>query len=67
MENFGARVKSELKQQGKMQKELGAYLQVNKSTLSQWLNDVNEPPMSCIVKIAVFLGVTTDYLLGLEK
>ena len=67
MENFGERVKSELKQQGKMQKELCEYLQVNKSTLSQWLSNVNEPPMSCIVKIAVFLGVTTDYLLGLEN
>lgn len=67
MENFGARVKSELKQQGKMQKELCEYLQVNKSTLSQWLNDVNEPPMACIVKIAVFLGVSTDYLFGLEN
>ena len=40
---------------------------VSKSTLSEWLNDKNEPPMSVIVEIAKFLEVSTDYLLGIEK
>ncbi|MDE7306764.1 MAG: helix-turn-helix domain-containing protein [Clostridia bacterium] len=66
MEVFGERVKKELKEQGKMQKDICEYLHVNKSTLSQWLSGVNEPPMYCIVEIARFLDVTTDYLLGLE-
>lgn len=66
MEKFGARVKSELKAQGKMQKDLCLYLNVNKSTMSEWLNDKNEPPMRIIVDIAKFLEVSTDYLLGLE-
>lgn len=39
----------------------------NKSTLSEWLNDNNEPSMQYIVEIATFLGVSTDYLLGLEQ
>ena len=67
MEKFGVRVKRELKVQGKMQKDLCLYLNVNKSTMSEWLNDKNEPPMRIIVEIAKFLGVTTDYLLGLEN
>lgn len=66
MEIFGKRVKKELKEQGKQQKELCEYLNVKKSTLSEWLNNNNEPKMKYIVDIAVFLEVSTDYLLGLE-
>lgn len=66
MEHFGLRVKNELKAQDKMQKDLCEYLNVNKSTLSEWLNDKNEPPMRIIVEIAKFLDVSTDFLLGLE-
>lgn len=66
MEIFGQRVKAELKATGKKQKDLCEYLNVNKSTLSEWLNDNNEPSMQYIVKIATYLGVSTDYLLGLE-
>lgn len=67
MKIFGIRVKQELKEQGKLQKDLCEYLKVNKSTLSEWLNDNNEPSMQYIVEIATFLGVSTDYLLGLEQ
>ncbi len=66
MEIFGQRVKSELKETGKKQKDLCEHLNVNKSTLSEWLNNNNEPSMEYIVKIATYLGVSTDYLLGLE-
>ncbi len=66
MEIFGKRIKKELLEQGKMQKDLAIHLGVQKSTLSEWLNNNNEPPMHIIPKIAVFLDVTTDYLLGLE-
>ena len=47
--------------------ELAKELQVQKSTLSEWLRDKNEPPMGMIVKIALYLNVSTDYLLGLES
>ncbi|MDE6373348.1 MAG: helix-turn-helix domain-containing protein [Clostridia bacterium] len=66
MKQFGEKVKKELKTQGKMQKDLCEYLGVKKSTMSQWLNDVNEPSMQIVVKIAKYLKVSTDYLLGLE-
>ena len=67
MEIFGLRVKQELKQQNKKQVELAKYLNVQKSTLSEWLNNNNEPPMKAIVDIATFLNVSTDYLLVLEN
>ncbi len=66
MDIFGIRVKKELKEQGKKQTELAKFLQVKKSTLSEWLNDNNEPPMNIIPQIAIYLDVSTDYLLGLE-
>ena len=67
MKIFVILVKQELKEQGKLQTDLCEYLKVNKSTLSEWLNDNNEPSMQYIVEIATFLGVSTDYLLGLEQ
>ncbi len=66
MEIFGQRVKKELKEQGKTQVQLADYLQIRRSTLCEWVNNNNEPPMVCIVQIAKFLDVSTDYLLGLE-
>lgn len=66
MEVFGIRVKQELKVQNKKQVDLANHLNVRKSTLSEWLNGNNEPPMKTIVDIALFLNVSTDYLLGLE-
>ncbi|MDE6868753.1 MAG: helix-turn-helix domain-containing protein [Clostridia bacterium] len=67
MEIFGKRVKQELQEQNIQQKDLCEFLNVKKSTLSEWLNGKNEPPMRIIVQIAIFLEVTTDYLLGLEN
>ena len=67
MDSFGSRVKNELKNQGKLQKELCSFLNVKKSTLSEWLNDNNEPSIKYIVQIAIYLDVSTDYLLGLEN
>ena len=66
MKIFGERVKSVLKENGKTQKELALALCVQTSTLCEWLNDHNEPPMQIIVDIAKTLEVSTDYLLGLK-
>ena len=66
MEIFGKRVKKELKEQGRTQTELADFLNVRKSTVSEWVNDNNEPPMEAIVETAIFLCVPPDYLLGWE-
>lgn len=67
MKDFGIRIKEELKLQNKKQVDLAKHLNVQKSTLSEWLNDNNEPPMKTIVDIALYLDVSTDYLLGLKE
>ena len=41
-------------------------LNVQTSTLCEWLNGHNEPPIQAIVDIAKYLDVSTDYLLGLK-
>ena len=66
MKIFGEKVKQELKLQNKKQVDLANHLSVQKSTLSEWLNGNNEPPMKTIVDIALYLNVSTDYLLGIE-
>ena len=67
MKIFGERVKQVLKETGLTQKALAGQLQVQTSTLCEWLNDHNEPPMQTIVDIAKLLEVSTDYLLGLKE
>ena len=66
MKVFGERVKKELKEMGKTQKDLAKAINVQTSTLCEWLNDHNEPSMQAIVDIAVWLGVSTDYLFGIK-
>ena len=66
MKIFGERVKQTLKELDFTQKWLAECLQVRTSTLCEWLNDHNEPPMQVIVDIAHILDVSTDYLLGLK-
>jgi len=67
MKIFGERIKTELKQQGLTQKWLAGELKVLPSTLCEWLNDNNEPPMQIIVDIALKLQVSADYLLGIKE
>ena len=67
MKGFGERVKRSLKELGKTQKEMARALNVQPSTLCEWLNGHNEPPMQAIVDIAVWLDVSTDYLLGIKE
>lgn len=45
---------------------LAKILQVNHYTVSRWENGIIEPTIRHLYNIAVYFGVTTDYLLGLE-
>ena len=67
MKIFGERVKRLLKDTGLTQKASADALNLQPTTLCEWLNDHNEPPMQAIVDIAVYLDVSTDYLLGLKE
>ena len=67
MKIFGERVKQTLKEMGWTQKTLADRLRVQTSTLCEWLNDHNEPPMQMIVDIALALEVSSDFLLGIKE
>lgn len=67
MKIFGERVKALLKENGITQKKLAEKLNVQPSTLCEWLNGNNEPPMQVIVDIACHFKTTTDYLLGVTE
>ena len=49
------------------QVELAKKLNVSKQSVSNWENDNIQPSVEMLVKISKVFGVTTDYLLGLEK
>lgn len=52
---------------GISQIELAKKLGVTKQSVSNWENDNILPSIEMLIKIATFFGVSTDYLLGLDK
>ena len=47
-------------------KQLAKALNTTDAAISNWENDINEPKITYLKVIAIYFGVTTDYLLGLE-
>ena len=47
-------------------KELSKKLNVSINLIYEWEKGRCEPSFDCLIKIAEFFGVSTDYLLGLE-
>ncbi len=67
IEAFCERLK-ELRQEKKIgQVELAREIGVSKGIISLWENGLREPTMSSLVAIAVYFGVSIDYLVGLEN
>lgn len=52
---------------GISQIELAKKLGVTKQSVSNWENDNILPSIEMLIKIATFFGVSTDFLLGLNK
>lgn len=46
------------------QKEFGAHVGLSKAVVSKYETGMGYPTYDVLIKIAVFFGVTTDYLLG---
>jgi transcriptional regulator with XRE-family HTH domain len=47
-----------------IQEQLAAILNMAKSTVSQYENNINEPDLKTLIKLADIFEVSTDYLLG---
>ena len=49
------------------QQKLASEIGVTQKAIDFWEKGINEPKASYIVLLASFFGVSTDYLLGVEK
>jgi len=63
---IGKRILSLRKDMNISQAELGKTIGVNGRAISYWEQNINEPKASYIYALALFFGVSADYLLGLE-
>ncbi len=67
MKNFGERLRTLRKNQGITQDALAEYLNISYQAVSKWENGMGFPEISLLPAIANFFGVTSDYLLGINK
>lgn len=66
MKIFAERLR-ELRIENKLSmKELAKKIDTTDATISNWENEINEPKISYLKSIALFFGVSADYLLGIE-
>ncbi|MBR2622166.1 MAG: helix-turn-helix transcriptional regulator [Oscillospiraceae bacterium] len=63
---LGERICSMRTSLGWSQVELAKRLGVAKQTVSNWENDNIQPSIEMLIRISMLLGVSTDYLLGLD-
>ncbi len=47
------------------QQEIAEYLHIKQNTYSQYENGHRQLPIDVLIKLSVFFGVSTDYILGL--
>ena len=52
---------------GWSQVELAKRLGVAKQTVSNWENENIQPSIEMLIRLAKLFGVTTDYMLGLDR
>lgn len=65
--DFGLRLKELRKKKKLSQNQVSARLNITKSSISGYENNIITPSNDIIVKLALLYGVTTDYLLGLDN
>ena len=67
MSNFGERLFDIRKEKGLSQHAVAKAIGVTQKAIDFWEKGINEPKASYIAQLALFFGVSADYLLGLEK
>ena len=64
---FGEILRDIRKERGLSQSKLGALTNLSKAVISKYENSISYPPYSVLIKFASVFGVSTDYMLGVEK
>ena len=64
--HIGKVIKQLRKDSNISRKKLAENIGVNVQTISYWESGSNEPKASYVYKLAIYFGVSADYLLGLE-
>ena len=67
MVNFSENIKKLRRQQHMTQKELAEKIGISKAMISAYETEMRYPSYDVLIKLAAVFGVTTDFLLGLEK
>ena len=65
--DFGENFKKLRKSRNITQKELGAKIGLSKAVVSKYENGMGYPTYDVLIRIAQYIGVTTDYLLGVAS
>lgn len=64
---FGERLKIALQNKKLSQVDLSKELGFTSAAINRWCQNITQPDNPTIVKIAQYLGVSTDFLLGNDK
>lgn len=64
---FGERLKELRKGKNLTQEEIGEICQVAKQTISNWENNITQPPFEIVNKLAQYFGVSIEYLLNFNQ
>lgn len=67
MKEFGENLKDLRLLSRYTQKELGNIFNVSQRTIHAWENDIQEPDIEMLIKIAQFFDTTVDDLIGFEE
>lgn len=64
--SFGKTLKQLREEKNITQPELANAIGISKGIISLWENEINEPKISYVKKLANYFSVSADYLLGME-
>lgn len=65
--DFGENLRHLRKSHHLTQKDFGAKVGLTKAVVSKYENGMGYPSYDVLVRIAQYFGVTTDYMLGVER
>lgn len=64
---IGERISKELHDKGMTQRELAEKVGISEVSISRYVNEGRQPMPMALGQIAKALGVTTDYLIGIDE